>query len=121
MYEQPLIDGFQKEHGEDPRNLPEFEPTWLAYRAGVVTEFMRRVRAELDAVAEEQGRGPIKITACVLGKVEDNTYFGLDTETWAKEGLIDTLIPYSPAPLAMPIASDIWSEPRAGGAVRVDG
>ena len=111
MYEQPLIDGFQEEHGEDPRSLDEFEPTWLAYRAGVVTEFMRRVRAELDAVAEEQGRGPIQITACVLGKVEDNTYFGLDTETWAKEGLIDTLIPYSPAPLAMPIASDIWSSP----------
>ena len=39
----------------------------------------------------------------------------------AKEGLIDTLIPYSPAPLAMPIASDIMVGPCAGGALCVYG
>lgn len=111
MYEQPLIDGFKNTHGQDPRELPEDDRNWLRYRANVMTDFMRRVRAELDVVAREQGREPIHLTACVLGKVDDNMYFGLDTGIWVKEGLIDTLIPYSPAPLAMPIASDIWSDP----------
>ena len=111
MYEQPLIDGFTNVHGQDPRDLPEDDPTWLEYRADVVTDFMRRLRGEMVAVAEEQGRGPVHITACVLGRVDDNMYFGLDTATWASEGLIDTLIPYSPAPLAMPVSTDIWSDP----------
>ena len=111
MYEQPLIDGFTNLHGHDPRDLPEDDPMWLAYRAGVMTDFMRRLHREMVAVAAEQGRGPIHITACVLGKVDDNMLFGLDTATWAREGLIDTLIPYSPAPLAMPLPSDTWSDP----------
>ena len=111
VYEQPLIDGFKKTHDQEPRELPKDDPTWLAYPAGVVTGFMRRVRGEMVAVAKEQGRGPIHITACVLGKVDDNMYFGLDTASWAREGLIDTLVPYSPAPLAMPVASDTWSDP----------
>ena len=33
----------------------------------------------------------------------------MDVDAWVKEGLIDTLIPYSPAPLAMPVATDTWA------------
>ena len=110
-YEQPLIDGFKAAHGEDPRQVPEDDPTWLSYRAGVMTEFMRRLRGEMDAVSREQGRGRhVEVSVCVLGKEEDNLHFGLDIPTWVREGLIDTLIPYSPAPLAMPVETDTWSE-----------
>ena len=73
---------------------------------------MRRVREEMNAISHEQGRGRrIEVSACVLGLEEENRYFGLDVTAWAREGLIDVLIPYSPAPLAMPTEEDIWSSP----------
>ena len=60
----------------------------------------------------EQGRARrIEVSACVLGLEEENRYFGLDVAAWAREGLIDVLIPYSPAPLAMPTEEDTWSNP----------
>ena len=111
-HEPPLIEGFMARYGQDPRELDESDPRWLAYRADVLTDFMRAVRRELDAVAEGQGRGRrIGISVCVLGTEQDNLFFGLDLETWVREGLIDTLIPYSPAPLCLPVASDTWSDP----------
>ena len=121
MYEQPLIDGFLKEHGEDPHELPEFDPTWLAYRAGVVTEFMRRVRAELDAVAEEQGRGPIQITACVLGEGGRQHVLRPGHGDLGEGGADRHAHPLQPG-----AAGDADSERHmvgagAGGAVRVDG
>ena len=69
---------------------------------------MRRVRSEMEAVGRERGKR-VDVGACVLGKEEDNLYFAMDIPAWVKEGLIDTLIPYSPAPLAMPVATDTWA------------
>ena len=65
-----------------------------------MTDFMRRVREEMDTISREQGRARrIEVSACVLGLEEENRFFGLDVAAWAREGLIDVLIPYSPAPL----------------------
>ena len=109
-HEAPLIEGFKAKHGLDPRDLDERDPRWLEHRAEVVTGFMRRVREQMDR--ESAGRRKrLEVTACVLGKEEDNLYFGMDIAAWAREGLVDTVAPYSPAPLAMPVASDTWTEP----------
>ena len=70
---------------------------------------MRRVRQEMDAVAREQGRRRIEVSACVQGLAAENELFGVDCATWAREGLIDALIPYSAAPLAMPTDEDTWA------------
>ena len=111
-YEAPLFEAFATAHGSDPRELADTDPTWLEFCGGVMTDFMRRVREEMDAMTREQGRGRrIEVSACVLGLEEENRYFGLDVAAWAKEGLIDVLIPYSPAPLAMPTEEDTWSSP----------
>lgn len=111
-YESPLLERFAAAHGGDPRELGDDDPDWLQFRAEVITDFMRRVRREMDAVAREGGRTrKIEISACVLGLESENRHFGLDVETWAREGLVDVLIPYSPAPLAMPTKEDTWSSP----------
>ena len=107
-HEEPVLAGFRAEHGKDPRDLDERDERWLRYKAGVVTGFMRRVRSEMEAVGRERGKR-VDVGACVLGKEEDNLYFAMDIPAWVKEGLIDTLIPYSPAPLAMPVATDTWA------------
>ena len=108
-YEAPLVESFTREFGEDPHDLDERDPRWLAHRAAVLTDFMRRVRAEMDAASAARQGKRIDISVCVLGTQADNDYFGLDVATWAREGLIDTLIPYSPAPLALPVAEDTWN------------
>ena len=50
-YEAPLVESFKREFGEDPHDLDERDPRWLAHRAAVLTAFMRRLRAEMDAAS----------------------------------------------------------------------
>ena len=94
-YEPPLVNAFKREHGGDPRELDERDPQWLSFRCGVLTQFMREVRAAMTEISRAQGRSkPIAVSAVVEGTEAANRYFGLDLETWAREGLVDTLIPY---------------------------
>lgn len=65
----------------------------------------------MDAEAEAR-KTPIEISACVLGIMEDNLYFGIDVPAWVQGGLVDTLIPYSSAPFALPVPTDTWSGPE---------
>jgi hypothetical protein len=95
VYEKPLVDGFQKEYGQDPRRLDDRDPRWLAYRSTALTGFMRRVRKEMEDAARRKGRARrLPVSAWVLQSEEENTYHGLDLKTWVREGLVDTLIPY---------------------------
>jgi hypothetical protein len=87
-YEQPLVDGFQQQHGGDPRQLAVDDPTWLRYRAGVLTTFMRELRESLE----------VPITAIVMSTQQENLAYGLDPRGWVEAGLVDTLVPYSDLP-----------------------
>jgi hypothetical protein len=51
-----------------------------------VTRLLRDVRAAI---------GALPLTTWVFGTEADNLRFGLDVDTWVREGLIDTVIPYS--------------------------
>ena len=96
-YEPPLVDGFKAAYGEDPRQLADDDPRWLAYRGTALTEFHRELREALDDLAREQGRERIKVSACVLNR-EENLQNGLDLKRWVEEALVDTLIPYTDVP-----------------------
>lgn len=85
LYEQPLIDGFLAEFGEDPRELDENDERWLSYRARTMTQFLRDLRAEM---------GDLQISAHVLNDEATNLFFGLDLKAWVEEGLVDNLIAY---------------------------
>ena len=93
LYEQPLVEGFQERYGEDPRELPEDDSRWLAYRATWMTEFMRALRGEMDEVGSRQGRR-VQVSAYVLNDVALCLSYGLDVATWVGEGLVDFIIPY---------------------------
>ena len=98
-YEPPLVEGFIREFGEDPRQLDEEEPRWLDYRCRILTEFMAELRQEMIAVAREQGRAkPIEITAMVSAREEENILHGMKVTDWIARGLVDTIIPYTMAP-----------------------
>lgn len=91
-YEEPVVQGFAENTGTDPFNLPEDAPEWLRWRAGFVTGFLRRAKRELAEYAAGQGMAPLRIAAYVLATRENNLFFGLDPETWIREGLVDEVV-----------------------------
>jgi len=93
-YEPPLVDGFTREFGCDPRTLPEDDPDWLAYRAATLTQFMRDVRAAMDEASRGRQRR-LAVSAIVAASEAENLMQGIDVAAWVREDLVDTLIPYS--------------------------
>ena len=94
-YEAPLVEGFKSRFGEDPRRLAPDDRRWLSYRSEILTQFMRELRAELDDVSEKQQRKKRLAVSAVVFREEENLLHGMDLITWIKEGLVDTIIPYS--------------------------
>lgn len=99
-YEPPLIDGFRERHGTDPRDLDPDDPAWLRYRAGVLTAFMRELRAALD----------LPITAIVMSGEAENLANGLDPQAWLAAGLVDTLVPFTDLP-ELNMTARPWRDP----------
>ena len=112
-YEPPLVDGFKRAFGRDPRTLPEDDPDWLAYRAGTLTQFMRDVRAAMDEASGDRSRR-IAVSAIVAASELENLMQGIDLATWVREGLVDTLIPYSARPNFRPFFNEpggmVWTD-----------
>ena len=96
-YEAPLVEGFQAKYGLDPREISETDPRWLRYRAGALTQFMKELRAEMDQVAQELKRNKRLEISAVVPRGPENLPHGMDLETWVREDLVDTIIPYSSA------------------------
>ena len=88
-YEDPLIEGFKKEYGRSPLDLPEDDRRWLRYKARVMTGFLWKLRWILDDVQEDRGKR-LEISV----RVDHRYYFkqGLDVSRWIREGLVDKVI-----------------------------
>jgi len=89
-YEQPMLDRFQKEYGEDGRSFPLTDLRWMKIRQAVMNDFMRDARKALHAVGEARGSSvfvSVRLPSARPGE------WGLDPATWAKEGLVDAIIP----------------------------
>ena len=110
-YEPPLVQGFKAEFGKDPRELDERDPEWLAYRCGILTQFMREVREAMDDATRRHGRSKrLQVTADCMSSEAENLYFGMDVETWVNEGLVDVLMPYTSVP-RLDSRAHSWTDP----------
>jgi len=69
------------------RGLPA-QPRHLA----MMTDFMRRVHAMTVQVGAERGR-PVLVTVRVPDAIRVCAHTGLDIETWARDGLVDMIVP----------------------------
>ncbi|MCX7704894.1 MAG: family 10 glycosylhydrolase, partial [bacterium] len=46
LFEKPIIEGFRKKYGEDPRKVPDTDRRLFDFRSNIITNFMSRVRQE---------------------------------------------------------------------------
>ncbi|MBO5958511.1 MAG: hypothetical protein J6Q65_00160, partial [Lentisphaeria bacterium] len=81
------------------RAMPIFKPGYDETNMGIMTQFMRDVKAAA-LEAEKKFGHRIRIAARVPYQPQEAYALGMDVNTWAVEGLIDVLIP-SPNGLCM--------------------
>lgn len=102
QYHPALVEPFVVAGGSDPRQIDSADPAdfaaWFQYRADVLTGFMRRLRQALRTQEKQLGRD-----CPVIARVPDNARwlmlaYGLDTETWCADDLVDGLM-LSPFPI----------------------
>lgn len=95
-YEEPTVESFKEKHGEDPLKLPDDDPRWLEHMASYVTQFLREVRA----LVKEKSDRHLAVTFIGgkfgTGEKVSSITRGCDVDTWAREGIVDYLMP-SPA------------------------
>ncbi len=84
---------FQAEYRIELRTVAEDDPRIYRLRGKIMTEYFRSVRAMLDREGQARGGKHYAITAVTFANQALNTQFGLDVETWVREGLVDQLAP----------------------------
>ena len=96
-YEQPILDAFTSKYGEDARSADPEDPRLLEVRAGIMTDFMYKVRQTLDEVGAEKGK---RLELSVWAWPHDQNVWlgkrpideGLDIQAWIKAGLLDSVV-----------------------------
>jgi hypothetical protein len=95
---------FIDQYGQDPTGDEQPPADWYRFRCDHLTEFMRRLRQQTDAIARQLGR-VIPIAVQVSGEwailtagervtaVSQNWLAGFDVGRWAREGLVDVVSP----------------------------
>lgn len=67
----------------------------------------------MDALAQEQGRRRIAVSAIVMASEKENLQMGMDLPAWIEQGLVDTIIPYTSAP-ALDSTQHSWIDAQDG-------
>lgn len=81
LYEDPVVAGFKRRYGVDPRRVSEDDPRWWAYQASVVTAFVEQAKTAL--------RLGQRLSVIVPGNERDCLRWGLDVAEWIRRGLVD--------------------------------
>ena len=116
-YDEPLLEEFQRRHGEDPRRLPDNDPRWIDLRCEVITGFLRDLRNRLNALGQKESR-PIGVTVRV--PAVGCRMLGFDPEVWIREKLVDELVPGFPDSEKW-YDAEPWVKMASGSGVKIFG
>jgi len=106
LFEQPFVERFMAEYGEDPRPLALDDERVTELRCRYMTEFVRELRAALNEVSPEKKVGlHARCQYCLY----DARHVALDVAQWVKEGLITAIISY-PQRVREVLKGDIWAD-----------
>jgi hypothetical protein len=93
-YEEPIAELFRQRYGQDVRTVPDNEARLLAVWAEVVTEWFRELRQLCDEAGPTELSPRRQLSVYSGPSLEWNWQFGFDVATWAREGLVDVIMPY---------------------------
>lgn len=93
LYEEPARQSFRTKYGVDPVALDFDDPRWLGHRASFVTQYFREIRAMLDLEGARMGKR-LGFAVTFYHKPSPE-HFAMDPATWAREGLVDYLMPHA--------------------------
>ena len=95
------FDGYDLDFTRFVWNFPMGRETALA---PVMTDFVRQVRARLNAIGKKRGR-PYTLVVHVMDSLDKSLLLGQDVVTWLEEGLVDILtVGMGYLPYALPMA-----------------
>lgn len=106
LFEEPFVEAFQKEYGEDPRELPIDDERVISLKCRFMTDFVRELRAALD---EATGKDRTAIHARCHFTMYDSRLLGEDLLAWAKEGLVKAVISY-PQRIREVLDETVWKD-----------
>ena len=92
-----------------------FQPSQAREYAGILTGFVREVRAMLDRLGQERGER-LCLASRVYPAEEKNLGIGMDVRAWMREGLVDLVVPRPPGQLFCPEMDIRWLLDAAGEA-----
>jgi len=93
-YEPPVCERFFARYGEAAQQVPDTDPRLCGVWAEYVAEWLREIRQLLDAAGPSPRAARRELSAIVGPDLEWNLQFGYDVAAWAREGLVDVLMPY---------------------------
>jgi hypothetical protein len=89
QYDQPLVDAFIKETGEDPRQMDGHgTEAWLRFKATAFTDLLRDFRQLMDAEGHTDKPLYVRAMPQPWRLLRD----GCDVDAWMREGLVDTFV-----------------------------
>ncbi|MHC4885275.1 MAG: alpha-amylase family protein [Planctomycetota bacterium] len=93
-YEEPVCERYRQAHGNDPSGLGDTDPSLQAIWSDLTTEWLVEIRAQLDAAGPSAMCQRRQLTVMTGAHAAWNNRFGFDIGRWAREGLIDAVLPY---------------------------
>jgi hypothetical protein len=99
-YEQPVLDDFRKEYGEDARKVGFGDPRMRKIRYRYLNTFVHDVRQALDEIGKKKGKR-LELSAWIRAMREDPNYDinrGMDVEHWMRQGWLDSVLAMGGSP-----------------------
>jgi uncharacterized lipoprotein YddW (UPF0748 family) len=80
-YEQPVLDDFRRQYGEDGRKVGFDDPRMRKIRCRYLSALVRDVRQTLDELGKGKGKR-LELSAWIWPTIIHNLNLGLDVEEW---------------------------------------
>ncbi|MBQ8754440.1 MAG: hypothetical protein IJZ19_05370 [Lentisphaeria bacterium] len=94
LFEEPVIARFCELYpGVDPRRLPLSDERLVRVHCEMMEGFIRELRQALDKFSAENGCERKAVNIVTGYSCAECKLYGIDVETWAQKGLIDSFIP----------------------------
>ena len=93
-YEDPVLERYRELHGGDARAAAPHDPRIRGVWAEFATRWVREVRKLADDAGPSSFYGNRRVLVMVGPNPEWCLSYGIDVQTWAREGLIDVVMPY---------------------------